>query len=121
MRRPGVSFTMPRSMRFSFISASRSASSSRQTAAASATRLAMISRSSTSRTSSAVSPVILRSAERVPITWPRWKRGTQTKESASSAPRLLVRLRKRGLLRMSQTTSALPVFATRPVTPSPMR
>ena len=119
MMRPGFSFTMSLRTRFSLTSASRSASSSRHTNAASATRLAIISRSSTSRASAVVSPVIARSAESVPIICPRCTSGTHTKESASFERRDFVRLRKRLSFLTSHTTSAFPVFATRPVIPSP--
>ena len=79
----------------------------------------MISRSSTSCARALVWPDIARSAEIVPMICPRWIRGTQTNESASSGPRDCVRFKKRRSLRTSQTTSALPVLATSPVIPSP--
>ena len=81
---------------------------------------AMISRNATSFVNALVSFWISLSTDSVPMTCPKWISGTQMNDNGSLTPRLFVRFRKRRSFRTSTTISALPVFATSPVMPSPM-
>ena len=85
---------------------------------------AMISSKATSRSRSAAAAVpgsFRRSIDRVPITCPRCTSGTQMNAIGRLSVLAPVLLRNLLSAWISGTTSHLPVCATRPVTPSPMR